>query len=297
MDPVIVHTLVGQKQIPLALKCLSSLVRTSAEPVTFWLYDDGTLTKDDESCLADQLPVHAVTRRAEADERVAPLLKDYPFLRRYREEQFVSRKAIDMPLLGPEHIYYVDTDILWLAPHRGLFAGVLDRADGVFSRDCQNYYCLRPWHVAPFTDIKLKARICSGIYAFRKSCYDLDTLERFLERCAQIKFAQQRRWWTEQSLWAVQGPRWRCYSYDDVQLPILFPGYNYEPKRTLGIHFVGGSRHLMPNYEGGSRETEPVQDIRIFKSPTVNPVQWLVEGAGMIIRRKFAGSDTAAVHN
>jgi hypothetical protein len=28
----------------------------------------------------------------------------------------------------------------------------------------------------------------------------------------------------------------------------------------------------------------------------VNPARWLVEGVGMIIRRKLAGAETAAVH-
>jgi hypothetical protein len=282
MEPLLVHSLIGKTQVDYAITCLSSLHRTSVEPVTFSLHDDGTLTPDDMKRLLDCLPVSALVSRKESDERVNPLLKDYPHCLKFRQQHFVAIKLFDVTFLGPPEVYYCDTDIIFLAPHRHLFAGALDQVDSVFSFDLRNSYALLPWHLRPFSHLVLQARVCAGLFSFRRSAFDLEFLENYLATFWDIPVFQERMWAWEQTGWSALAARTPSLAYDPVQIGIPFPPFRYDPRETIAIHCVNKKRHKIAEFDHRQREKEEPKDIRLVKSYKVNPVVWLGE--------KFAGN-------
>ena len=52
-EPRLVSTLLGHAHVEMALPCLGSLLRFSAEPLRLRVHDDGTLTAADQERLAD----------------------------------------------------------------------------------------------------------------------------------------------------------------------------------------------------------------------------------------------------
>jgi len=69
-----VASVVGHRQVELAVLCLGSLLRHSQEALTLRLHDDGSLTGEDRERLAVELRGPEVVSRAAADERAAVFL-------------------------------------------------------------------------------------------------------------------------------------------------------------------------------------------------------------------------------
>ena len=91
MSRLSVKTLLCHAHVPMALKCLASLVRSSRESVELVIHDDGSLTGPDLDALREKLPVAAVVTRAEADERMRSLLARHPACARFRDFEFSDR--------------------------------------------------------------------------------------------------------------------------------------------------------------------------------------------------------------
>ena len=82
--PRIVASLLGHRQVEMAILCLGSLLRCSADPLALRLHDDGSLTAEDRERLAAALGDPAVISRGAADERVADVLARHPALAAFR---------------------------------------------------------------------------------------------------------------------------------------------------------------------------------------------------------------------
>jgi hypothetical protein len=278
MEPLIVHTLLGTKQVDLAIRCMSSLHRTSVEELHFVLHEDGSLTPDDMARLRDSFPIKSIITRKEADERVLPMLKDYKHCHEFRVNQIFGLKLFDIVLLGPPEVYYCDTDILFLAPHRGLFSKALVDADFAFSQDVRNAYTLLPWHIKPFTDIGLHSHVNAGLFSCRKASFDLAFMDHFFATFGRNHFFQHRMGgWTEQTAWAAMGTRGRSVAYDRRQICLADATFRYDPKETMAIHFVSPQRGSIVQYDHVRREEEPPRDIRFCKLPKANTVTWTIE--------------------
>ncbi|HEY4589348.1 MAG TPA: hypothetical protein VII86_08960, partial [Thermoanaerobaculia bacterium] len=79
-----IATLLGHAHVEMALACLGSLRRCSADPIRFRIHEDGTLTAGDRDRLAEGLGDPEILARSAADERVADLLARRPALRALR---------------------------------------------------------------------------------------------------------------------------------------------------------------------------------------------------------------------
>ena len=130
----------------MALVCLESLLRCSAEPLALRLHDDGTLRREDLDRLEERLGRFALVSRAEADEAVAGVLARRPALAAFRRENPLARKLIDAVLLAGEELAYCDTDVLFLRRFAGLFR-LPPAAGALFMSDRQNAYSVRSWHL------------------------------------------------------------------------------------------------------------------------------------------------------
>jgi hypothetical protein len=250
-----VATLLGHAHVEMALACLGSLLRYSAEPLRLRIHDDGTLTGEDRDRLAAGLGNPDFVFRTEADARVETVLASRPALRAFRGSSPLALKLIDVPLLAGDSLAYCDSDVLFLSPFTGLFSFPGPETGAVFMSDRQNAYSVRSWHLLRHGRLRLPCRVNSGVLLFRMRFYDPDLLEWYFGR-PEFQFA---RVWAEQTAWALLGGRAGCRLWDPrlVRLP---DGNN--PGEAVALHFVSPLRSLL------SRTIDQASD-RTGESPIV----------------------------
>jgi len=230
----------------MAVLCLGSLLRCSAEPLALRLHDDGSLTAADRERLAAALGEPEMVGRAEADERVAGLLAGRPALAAFRQNNPLALKLIDAVVFAGSagsagaELAYCDTDVLFLRRFTGLFP---EGTGAAFMADHQNAYSVRSWHLLRHRRLRLPRHVNSGVLHFPVAAWDPDLLEWYLGR-PEFGFAPV---WVEQTAWALLGAQAGCRLFDPARLQIP----NKETKDDDGIaalHFVGPVRALLPEW-------------------------------------------------
>jgi hypothetical protein len=241
--PRIVATLLGHSHVEMALACLASLLRYSAEPLHLHIHDDGTLNPEDLDRLRQELGRPTIVPRSEADARVEEILTRRPALRAFRQSNPLALKLIDVVLLaGEDDLAYCDSDVLFLRPFSGLFQVRGPETGAVFLSDRQNAYSVRSWHLLRHRRLALPRRVNTGVLQFRTWHYDPDLLEWYFSR-PEFGFAPV---WAEQTAWALLGQRAGCRLWDPRQLRLPVPGHQ-EPGDAVALHFVSPLRSLLPS--------------------------------------------------
>jgi len=243
----------------MAILCLGSLLRGSAEPLALRLHDDGTLTGEDRESLDAALGAPEVVPRAAADERVVEVLAARPALAAFRRANPLALKLIDAVLYAGDELAYCDTDVLFLRGFSGLFP--LD-AGAVFMSDRQNAYSLRSWHFLKHRRLRLPRQVNSGVLQFPTAAWDPDLLEWYVAR-PEHGFAPV---WMEQTAWALLGGRAGCRRFDPVQIaiPTREPAEGPIPEELVALHFVGPVRGLLDSWAVRSSPADcgPAAQIR-----------------------------------
>jgi hypothetical protein len=239
--PRTVASLLGHAQVDLALACLGSLMRCSAEPLRLRLHDDGSLTGQDRDRLAEGLAGAEILAGAAADAEMTLLLAERPVAQAFRAANPLGRKLLDVPLLFPEEeVAYCDADVLFLRPFRGLFSLPDPGAGALFMTDPQNAYSVRSWHLLRESRLALPRRANTGVVVFRREHYDLDLIEWFLGRPELLRPPV----WAEQTAWALLGQRAGCWLLDPAQ--VLIPDSRRPlPGHAVGLHLASPVRHLL----------------------------------------------------
>jgi hypothetical protein len=240
-EPTVVSSLIGCRHVALALTCLGSLARHSADPVRFRLHDDGTLSGADVERLMAALPVESVVSRVDADARVLEHLGAFAACRRLRVANALGLKLFDTTLLASAELSYCDTDVLFLGPFRGLF----HRRDGgvpIFLRDRQNAYCLRSWKYATSSRLVAVRDLNSGIIRCSPARLDLELIEWYLQRfpgcLAHV--------WVEQTCWALLAARTESHAVLPEQIALADAAGATRP--AVAVHLASPVRGLLPHY-------------------------------------------------
>jgi hypothetical protein len=277
-DSRAVRTLIGHSGVDVGLRCLASLLRFSADPISLVIHDDGTLTIEDRETLRGALPGSAIVSRVDADASVQPLLERYPHCREYRERHPLALKLLDIPLLARYELAYCDSDILFLKRFTRLFEWADDDSSPIFMRDVQDAYSLRPWHIFPFGKIGIAQRINSGLIFYRTSNYDLDFVEWFLGRPELAAVFRKRQHSIEQTCWAALGWRAGCRVWDSSQLMLANPEMRGLSADTVGIHFVASYRGKLEEFPqpNGDASGHPVE-IRSSKAGQISLLGMLMD--------------------
>jgi hypothetical protein len=233
-----VSTLLGHAQVAMAMTCLSSLLRYSAEPLRLRLHDDGTLTPEDRERLVDSLTGAEKPEflpRAEADERLGEILAGYPALCGFRERNPLALKLVDVALLADEDLAYCDSDVLFLRPFRGLFR-LPPGTEALFMRDRQEAYSVRSWHLPVYGVPRLASRLNTGLVVFKAGAFDLDLADWFFAR-PQL---QRTPVWAEQTCWALLAGQVDCRLFDAAR--IVIPTDQIVRQEQVALHFVSSVR-------------------------------------------------------
>jgi hypothetical protein len=249
---IAVATLLGHAHVEMALACLGSLLRYSAEPLRLRIHEDGSLLAADRERLAAGLREPEFVSRTEADDRVAPVLANRPALAAFRRGNPLALKLIDIPLLatdaGDDDLAYCDSDVLFLRPFSGLFADPGPETAAVFMSDRQNAYSLRSWHLLAAPRLALPCRVNSGVLRVRTRLFDPDLLEGYLAR-PEYAFAPV---WREQTAWALLAGRAGCRLWDPRLLRFPDPA-RMPDDEGVALHFVSPLRALLPRHLAQAR--------------------------------------------
>ena len=235
----VVATLLGHKQLPVALPCLRSLLQQSADSVSLRLHDDGSLDDGDIERLGSELGSVTLVMRSEADLRADAMLAGYPNTRAFRSQHALALKLVDLWLFGGESIVYCDADVLFLRPFRGLFRpGPAPRA--VFMSDVRTSYSIKSWQLLRLSEARPIRDVNTGIILFPTNGYDPDRVEWFLGRPE----LHSPPVWAEQTCWAFLAAGVPC----EILSPAQFAIASHPPKTPVALHFVTPSRHLIADY-------------------------------------------------
>jgi hypothetical protein len=276
--PLLVATLLGRAQLAHAKRCLRSFLSHCRESVRLVVHDDGTL---DAASLADL--EHAVGpfllhARGESDAIVEGLLARHPALAEFRRTNPLALKLLDVALLEPGELHYLDADILFLRPFTGLFSPP-PGCRSAFMEDTQNAYAIRSWR-AWHARVRLGQRINTGVVTLRGGL-DLDALEHLV----QTPGFGHPPVWAEQTAWAFVAAQGSAATIDREQL--TFP--RRESAATVGLHFVSPVRDLLSEYDEERGAQAPTTTIRFRTAQNASPVALFFTELRRRLRRSLQG--------
>jgi hypothetical protein len=232
------RTLLCHRDVDLAIHCLNSAMRLSADPVQVVIHEDGSLSPEDREKLARGLPGSRILDRSVADEIMSERLAAYPNARAFREGSVWGLKLLDVVLVEPGLCFYLDSDIRFFRPFRGLFVDAATRGRCVFLRDTVwQAYSIRPWHLLDQRGLQVASGINTGLTLCDPQVFDLGFVDWFL---GQLDWRVIPAW-TEPTCWAALALRAGGQVVDPMQVTNLYPSAKVT-EQTLGAHFLSAYR-------------------------------------------------------
>ena len=144
-------------------------------------------------------------------------------------------------------VNYIDSDILFLRQHCGLFlADGEAHGNARFIRDPRNAYGFRVREYAPFGFVHPISCLNAGLFSIRREAIDFDWLE-FVSREIGMEQLMERGSWPEQGLWAALASRLGCELIDRDQIASAEDVKRLSPDR-IALHFTTPTRHLLTKY-------------------------------------------------
>lgn len=269
-QPAQLRTLLCHRDVDLAMHCLSSAIQLSADPVHLVVHDDGSLTTGDREKIETRVPGTRILGRREADAIMVEKLAAHPNARSFREGSVWGLKLLDVVLAEPGLCFYVDGDIRFFRPFRGLFADGAARRRCVFLRDTVwQAYSVRPWHLLDARGLRVASGINTGLTLCDPAVFDLDFVDWFLG---------QPDWrvipaWTEPTCWAALALRGNGHAVDPEQLTNLYPSARITA-RTLAGHFLSAHRaQWQAQLDAPTLARAEPADVRFERLKPVGPLR------------------------
>ena len=276
-----VASLVCHRDVPLATRCLSSLLTYSREPLRLSLHDDGSLTDTDIETLTASLPGARVIRRREADDLMADTLRRHPTCAAFRGRNPFGLKLLDAPLTtdGPV-LRYCDTDVLFFRPFQQLFE-LPDDVDAVFMTDTHDAYTLRSWQLLAHR-LRLVSRSNAGLMCFRMSRFDLDRVEWFLKQITPSHL----RHFAEQTAWALLAAPLVTRQWDNAQVRFIVRGVP-RPAGLVAGHYIGPFRDLLGAVSDDDLAPTSTPPVTLVTQPatTIGALALATREAQRVLRR------------
>lgn len=238
MPAASLRTLLCHRDVDLAIHCLNTAMHLSADPVHVVIHEDGSLTPEDREKLSRDLPGSRILDRHTADELMAQRLAGYPNARAFREGSVWGLKLLDVVLAEPGLCFYLDSDIRFFRPFRGLFVDAATAGRCVFLRDTVwQAYSIRPWHLLDRRGLRVASGINTGLTLCDPQVFDLGFVDWFL---GQLDWRVIPAW-TEPTCWAALALRADGQAVDPKQVTNLYPSARVT-EQTLGAHFLSAYR-------------------------------------------------------
>jgi hypothetical protein len=282
-----VHTLLCDRDVPLAAKCLASLARCSDEPIELIVHDDGTLNPAQIEPLRQAFPKVTFISRTAADALVRPSLANYPACDHFRQTNVFGLKLFDVAMIASlrgeppaRSIHYCDGDIYFFNRFHGLFR-LPDGCDGVFLHDAHNTIGWRSWQALARRS-RFVSHLNAGLFCVRPELFDLSRLEWYFRHRSPAIL----RHFAEQSAWAMLAARANGVRLlDPVQFPLAQPSQAVSGA-SVAVHYVQTYRHLLDRDTVAPRDSgAPAVDVRSVPAATVGAWSIGIQEARRFVRR------------
>jgi hypothetical protein len=281
---MVVSSLICHRHVPMAIKCLGSLV-TAVGNIQFQLHDDGSLSLEDIQLLKEALPVQRLISRAEADEVVTAACSDFPHLLAYRRSCVMGLKLLDIAWFHPNAtLAYLDADIFFLRRVPDFFQA-LNGYECVFMRDIQSAYAIRPWHLIGAKAIPMVARLNAGIILAQKNAINRAVFEAFLEQ--RLPVFQRLGIWLEQSCWAHLAATRKAGFFHESQIAI--PTSFTQVHHLTAAHFVSDVRESLSTSEQYQRFDQAPVPLKTAPFEMLQPLPFALSLLGKKLKRAIRG--------
>jgi hypothetical protein len=273
-DPLLLVSLVCERDVPLALECLASFKDLCGQRVRLHFFEDGTLSETSAGLLLAAFPAATLTSRSELDARAEDLLRGRPHCREHRSTNPTMLKIIDLPawFVG-ESFLFCDCDVLFLRPFS--LEAYREKAprNFVFMRDRKEAYSARILRLALDRRLRMPSRLNSGLMSIPPGRHDLDFLEWFLAQRDFCLFPQV----LEQTAWAAMTHHRDVLFFDPAQVVCASVQTRRTPE-TVAIHFPSRFKEQIPAYRGArSHDGAPI-DLRLVQPARLDLQAALVNG-------------------
>lgn len=231
--PIHCKTLLGHNNLDFSIECLQSFLHHSYDEIYLEIFEDGSITDQDEQKLLSALKNSTVIKKKERDLKLEPLLADFPACKQYRDSTNFALKLFDIMLYDDADVLYIDSDIYFLKKF------VLPKLDEmpVFMTDNQNAYSFTPADLLKI-NIPVFPNVNTGLFYFPKNLFDLDFIEDLLQDKVIIKSFSKRMNWSEQTIWSFLAAKSRSISYFDCKQIIMADFTLKTDADTVAIHLV-----------------------------------------------------------
>jgi len=268
---IVVRTMMGIRNVDLALQCLGSMKALVRHPLEFAIHDDGSLNTEAQARLRESLGPCVFINRSQAGEEVAERLKGHPRCAKFRNEHLFGLKLFDVPLLSSRRAVYCDTDILFTRPIECPAYFVGGERPFTAMRDLKESYAVRlsQWPILLQRGIRLASRICAGMISLDPAALDLDFIEWLLGIDAEVGLFSGFTFWAEQTIYAALAARSGCAWIQPEECVVAHRANFARIRRAAIIHFAGFSRPLLPDvYDQLKLAADDRPAIRLGTTPT-----------------------------
>ncbi|RYE22826.1 MAG: hypothetical protein EOP42_23955 [Sphingobacteriaceae bacterium] len=226
-------TLLGHKNLDFSIECLQSFLYNADDEIFLEIFEDGSLTSEDEEKLISSLKNSVIIRKAERDAKLEPLLANYPACREYRNSTNFAQKLFDITLFGDGDVLYIDSDIYFL---KKFALPPLDEMP-VFMFDNQNAYSFSPLDLLKM-NISAFPNVNTGFFYFPKNLFDLQFIEKLLKDEVIAKSFKRQMNWSEQTIWSLLAAKSRSISFFCCKQVMMANFALRTDADTVAIHLV-----------------------------------------------------------
>jgi hypothetical protein len=280
--PIHCKTLLGHNNLDFSIECLQSFLHHSRDEIHLQIFEDGSITNEDEEKLLSSLKNSVVIKKQARNASVEAALADFPACRNYRNTTNFALKLFDIMLYDDQDVLYIDSDIYFLKKF------VLPQFDEmpVFMFDTQNAYSFTPVDLLKI-NVPVFPNVNTGLFYFPKNLFNLEFIEALLSDPVINKSFKKLMNWSEQTIWSFLAAKSRSISYFDCNQIIMADFALKTEPETIAIHLVYYFRthikqlRLLPQTDGN-----PCSSINItLQSKYLNKKDYAVEKLVRKIKR------------
>ncbi|MDT3403493.1 hypothetical protein [Mucilaginibacter terrae] len=259
-------TLLGQRGLDFSIACLHSFITHSEDQILLEIYEDGSVTDEDEQKLLTSLPGSTVIRKTVRTPIIEQKLKNYPLCKKFRDENVLAQKLFDVSLYNDDDIFFIDSDIFFFQKYK-----LPDFNDTpTFMYDTQNAISFSPGNFFNFKQA-VYPKINTGIIYFPHKLFSLDFLENLLKDKAFSNGLVTFKVWAEQTLWAIMASAGNKINYFNPQQIIMATENTVIANDTIAVHLVSSYRQ---QFEELRKFTPPVTQgyTQVSIKPAAKPI-------------------------
>ena len=293
ITPLCVVWYAGHREIQLLLRSISSFSIGCQDSFSVNVVGDGSLTLADKRAIEDIVSPNCVIFPKIEDNarRRKDIFKQRPWLESHYNKSPLAKKIVDIPFLIDDSYLYIDSDVLFYRPFKGVDLRGAD-VDFAYMRDVRNAYSIQTSDlIRTVKKVPLVRHLNSGFFYLKSNDWiDFDLCEKI---ASQEQF-QRHLPHLEQGYWAALAAKKSGTSVCFNTRQIAFPKLDLTlPTECVANHFAGLYRPLVESYpaEASHPSSDDPISLKTHSSTLVTPFQLISEGVVRSARRFVGLSD------